>query len=96
MRNFAVDPLGELVATIGCDGTLIVSQVKDEATIAKVPKVAKQTQLNSTQHLELAWSENGDYLYAAGDVSLSVFARRDLKTQRHARSVIHDKEISFV
>lgn len=25
VRNFAVDPLGEFVATIGCDGTLIVS-----------------------------------------------------------------------
>ena len=58
--------------------------------------MAKQTQLNSSQHLELAWSENGDYLYATGDVSLSVFARRELKSHRHAKSVVHDKEISLV
>jgi WD40 repeat protein len=46
--------------------------------------------------LELTWSENGDYLYVAGDVSLSVFARRDLKTHKHAKSVVHEKEISLV
>jgi hypothetical protein len=46
--------------------------------------------------LELAWSENGDYLYVAGDFSLSVFARCDLKTHKHAFSVAHEKEISLV
>lgn len=43
VRNVAVDPLGELVATIGCDGTLIVSSIKEETIVAKVPKVGKQT-----------------------------------------------------
>jgi hypothetical protein len=48
IKNFAVDPLCEFIATIGCDGTLIVSAIKDEVIVAKVPKVAKQTQLNSS------------------------------------------------
>lgn len=47
VRNFAVDPLSELIATIGCDGTLIISSIKDEAILAKLPKTAKHTQLGS-------------------------------------------------
>lgn len=43
IKNFAVDPLSEYVATIGCDGTLIFSSIKDEAIVAKLPKVVKQT-----------------------------------------------------
>lgn len=30
VRNFAVDPILELIATIGCDGTLIVSSIGSE------------------------------------------------------------------
>ena len=96
VRNFAVDPLSELIATIGCDGTLIISSIKDESILAKLQKVAKPTQIGSTQHLELAWHETGEYLYVAGDCSLTVVARREINARKPAKSVIHDKEISHV
>jgi hypothetical protein len=60
VRNFAVDPLLEMVATIGCDGTLVISSIEDEKVLAKHTKIAKQTTLNGVQSLSLAWSENGD------------------------------------
>ena len=41
IKNFAVDPLFELVATIGCDGTVIISKLKDESVLCKINKVAK-------------------------------------------------------
>ena len=41
VKNFAVDPLFELIATIGCDGTLIISRIKDETMLCKISKVAK-------------------------------------------------------
>ena len=96
VRNFAVDPLFEMIATIGCDGTLIISSIKDENIIARLPKVAKHTQVDSLQYLSLAWSENGDYLYVAGDCTLNVVARRDLKHYKPSKSVSHEKEISLV
>jgi WD40 repeat protein len=43
IKNFAIDPLHEYIATIGCDGTLIVSAFKDDAIVSKVTKVGKNT-----------------------------------------------------
>lgn len=47
VKNFAIDPLYEFIATIGCDGTLIVSSLKNDIVAAKVPKVGKNTQVDS-------------------------------------------------
>jgi len=44
----------------------------------------------------MAWSESGDHLYIAGDTSLMVVARSDLKTYTVAQSILHAKEISLV
>ena len=96
VRNFAVDPLSELIATIGCDGTLIISSIKDEAILAKLHKTAKPTQLGSAQRMELAWHESGEYLYVSGDCSLTVICRRELTVRKHAKSVIHEKDITHV
>jgi hypothetical protein len=70
-----------LIATIGCDGTLHFCSIKDGKLLAKIPKIAKkQTDLQSQQLFEVTWSESGDHLYIAGDTSLIVVARSDLKT----------------
>jgi hypothetical protein len=41
VKNFAVDPLFEFVATIGCDGTVIISKLKEEIVLCKINKAAK-------------------------------------------------------
>lgn len=47
IKNFAIDPLYDYIATIGCDGTLIVSSLKNDTVAAKVQKVGKNTQVDS-------------------------------------------------
>lgn len=67
MRNAAVDPHFEFLATTGCDGNLKVTKISDQALV-KTHKLAKKNiALTSNQWLEIAWSQSGDQLFVAGD-----------------------------
>ena len=48
VKNFAIDPLYEFIATISCDGILIISSLKDDTIVTKIPKVGKNTQIDSS------------------------------------------------
>ena len=71
MKNAAIDPHFEYLATTGCDGSLNITSIKDLANHSKVKTLKvtkKQVTPESNQLLELAWSaDEGNYLYAAGD-----------------------------
>ena len=71
MRNAAIDPHFEYLATTGCDGSLHITSIKDLNNHSKVKTLKvtkKQVTPEDKQLLELAWSaDGGNFLYAAGD-----------------------------
>ena len=81
MKNAAIDPHFEYLATTGCDGSLHITSIKDLTNQKQIKslKVSKtQVTLDAPQLLEMAWSaDGGDYLYAAGDTQLVIINRKD-------------------
>ena len=100
VKNAAVDPYFECLASTGCDGSLHVCSIKDlnNTSIIKKLKVSKTSVTpESPQMLGLAWSpHDGSYLYAAGDKQLSLLKRADGFSQSFSSNIVHDREITIV
>ena len=100
VRNAAVDPYFEYLATTGCDGSLHICSIKElnSTSLVKKLKVSKTSVTpESPQMLGLAWSlQEGSYLYAAGDKQLTLLKRNDGFSQSFSSNVTHDKEITMV
>lgn len=59
VRNAAVDPLMDLVATVGCDGNLHISSLSD-LSLKRKDTISESNTLNySPQTFALKWSEDG-------------------------------------
>jgi WD40 repeat protein len=75
-----MDPLGEFVATIGCDGMLHLYRMPqdEEQTPEFIKKVKVSTQkvqpFGSNNH-EMVWSHDGNELLITGDLLLKKMAR---------------------
>ena len=80
VKNAAVDPHCEYLATTGCDGALKVTKIaKNDSKLVQTHKISKKTVTPaSNQWLGLAWSpSSGDYLYYGGDNQLGYLSRAD-------------------
>ena len=64
MRNAAIDPHGEFLATTGCDGKLKITQItKNDHSLIQTHDITFPVKLSSNQWMGLAWSPSGDYLF---------------------------------
>ena len=100
MRNAAIDPHFEYLATTGCDGMLKLTKISgSEQALVKSVKVHKKgsVSLQSNQWLGLAWHPSSERLFVAGDNQLGMLTSADNFGDLHTvAAVSHSKEISHV
>ena len=93
VRNAAVDPQMELLATMSCDGMLHINKISD-LTCQKKEKVADRTQNYKPQAFDLVWSPDGTKLYVAGSKEVVIKTRNaDPGLQS---TFLHDSEVALL
>lgn len=101
IKNGALDPLAEYLATTGCDGFLHIYKVpqfeNEQPQLVKQIKVTSSKMLpHSNNPFECAWSPDGSKLYVAGESSLTVVEREGDWKLTLSNHYAHSKPITCV
>lgn len=81
VKNGTLDPLGEFITTIGCDGTLHIykfTQVGEDQRIEFIHKIKlfnKRTEAFGFHNCEMIWAQDGSSLLVSGDSKLKRIER---------------------
>ena len=96
-KNASMDPIGDFLATTGCDGNVHIYSLpmpgqKPELVTKK--RICGKTLVESDLVLEPAWTHNGSVLLTPGERMIGVLTR-DTWQFKHEETLTHDKEISI-
>lgn len=97
VRNAAVDPMMDLLATVGCDGNLHINSIHDQSLKRKQSISEHKTHNYKPQAFTLKWSEDGSLLLAAGTEKLTVLKKAASTELEHPlNQIVHDKPITLI